>query len=424
MESVKGLQKGLHVVLSLLAIVVLASGCQGQATVPNATPTSIGLPAPELGHCSSKLLPGHLLLKGVDLNGVDTIHELTCTPAGTVQDNVIVSISFASVAISSDGRFLGYVVTPDNVISTTFTIGSLDLQTGTKHTYQVSGDDLSYQCVSWSPSGTQVSYVSQGGIIVENLNTGAKRVLVQEPSALYNVGTVFGGIDCGNWISDDILLFHRYVGSMPDTITFGSEGSRVEVPANTTTLAFLRDGTFVDTKGISLSLAVSALSQDGKYVLLTDSKDGSKKLAKVSDFTSFKGIRPISCVGVHCIILGFVPQSDEVFGYQYDPSDLWPFITIKGLEFVDPQSLAVQLGPTGKPANATSKGTLNASEAFLLAPDLVVIQWGGTPDNVIVVYEYSDTSMNQYYYAVSSIPSGEVDWLTDVSLGDLLAWIS
>src|ERR1700726_3262750 len=126
--------KRLYVVLSLLVIVVLASGCQGQATAPllvgAATPTPISSstssPTPMLGKCNSALLPGHILSQSEK-----GIHELTCTQTGTVQDKVIATwpgydfdYSAGSLAktISPDGRFLRYAIPPSDNTSTTFEV--------------------------------------------------------------------------------------------------------------------------------------------------------------------------------------------------------------------------------------------------------------------------------------------------------------
>lgn len=393
--------------VGLSIVIALILGACSSSPVSTAVGSPTFSPTPTLGYCNSKLLPGHLLM--AEGNGV---HELTCAPAGTLQDKVLPdSQNFNS--ISPDGRFLHYVVPPSNPESTTFEIVLQDLQTGAKHTYQLSGDKDSSSCVSWSPSGTQVSYNSGHAIILENLTSGASQVLVQEPSQNYALFGVppgqpyFGAIDCGAWISDDIMLFHRFTGDFPTEI---STESAPELAANTTTLALLHNGTFVDSTGASLE--VSTLSQDGKYVLLTDTKDNSWNLAKVSDFTSFKAVRPITCT--NCTLLGFVPHSDQVFGYQYDSSSM----AYKGLVFVNPQDLTAQLGPSGLPAGTNIRTTGPTG-------NLEVIQWGGTPDNAIVVYEYADTSKNQDYYAVSSLQSGEVDWLIDAKTGSiqLLAWI-
>ena len=301
-----------------------------------------------------------------------------------------------------------------NADNTTFKIVSRDLQTGVQHTYKLSGD---YSCVSLSPSGTQVSYIAPSGrLIVENLITGTHRVLVQEPSADYTSVPglpgfpVFGGIDCGAWISEDVLLLHRFTGPFPTNII------NSELPPNTTTLALLRQGTLVDTAGASLT--IQALSGDAAYVLLAGPTYGNWKLAQVSAFTSFAAARPISCAGIHCGLFGFVPHSHEVYGYQYGlfPGDY------KRLVFVDPKSLAAQLGPIGLPANTVI--TSYRDPAISTQANLAVIQWGGTPDDAIVVYEYQEgLSGNQHYYAATSLRSGEVDWLTDASSSDaLIGW--
>jgi hypothetical protein len=151
MEGVIGLRKSSLIVLNFFAIALLVSACQGQTTAP-AIPTPIvtPTPAPKLGHCSSNLLPGHLLLKSQT-----DVHELTCTPNGIIQDKVIltgVGLDFGevnpdSITISPNGRLLGYIISsssaPDKIVSQ-------DLQTGAKHTYQMPSD-----LYSMSPSGTQ-----------------------------------------------------------------------------------------------------------------------------------------------------------------------------------------------------------------------------------------------------------------------------
>jgi hypothetical protein len=48
---------------------------------------------------------------------------------------------------------------------------------------------------------------------------------------------------------------------------------------------------------------------------------------------------------------------------------------------------------------------------------------GDTPDNAIVLYEYVDTSKNQDFYAVTSIHTGEVDWVIDASTAYPPSWI-
>jgi hypothetical protein len=401
--------KNLLLVLGLLANLLLVSACQGQSTAHKATPTSTGSlkpsPTPTLGQCNRVLLPGHLLFN----SGTD-IHELTCTPTGTIQDQVIVTgigsnpgdVSGDSITISPDRRFLRYQVVAGSD-STSFQIVSQELQSGIKHSYQISGD-YNNECVSWSPGGTQVSFVRQNGLIVENLITGNLRVLVEEPSGFYGSSYYSGKIDCGSWISDDALLFYRFTGTLPQNITLPNTP---ELDSNTTTLAHLREGTLVDTAGTSG--AIQALSDDGAYVLFAVT--GSFELVKASDF-SLSVVHPISCQDKDCTMIGFVPHSNEVFGYQNDLSGSY-----LSLVFANPQSLSAQFGPTGLPAFAGD------------VADLEVIRWGGSPD-VIVVYEFKNSSENQDYLAVTSLQSGEVNYLADASIvnptgltGSLLGWI-
>jgi hypothetical protein len=181
-------------------------------------------------------------------------------------------------------------------------------------------------------------------------------------------------------------------------------------------MALLREGTLVDDAGKYLGLELTARSSDGAYVLFylnNGEPDTTWELAKVSDFTSFAAIRPISCI--FCNFLGFVPHSDEVYGYQNNINATVPSIDetpipnwdYNGLSFVNPQnpgSLIAQIVSAKLPANIVVY-----VHGGLPPTQLDVINWGGSPSKVIVAYEFKNSSENQDFLAFSNLKTGEVD---------------
>jgi hypothetical protein len=98
-----------------------------------------------------------------------------------------------------------------------------------------------FQCVSLSTDGSRFSAVENHELRIYDLS-GNYQTIDSAPSALYSPlpgvpdsgSPVFASIECGQWLSPNQLIFHRFTGVMPNQLENG------DIPVNTTTLVDLQ----------------------------------------------------------------------------------------------------------------------------------------------------------------------------------------
>lgn len=187
------------------------------ALSPTSTPTETPIPLPSF---KGRLIVGH----------PDGMFALVNDSATATLKEIEIPAKWSdTVSVSPDFHFL---------ISSDVTEGTqiVDLST-----YQVTNlfPDL-VDCLQWASDSKRFvfRYRQTPSIYIYDITSKTPTLIYAPPSATYLTTIQYGDVQCPYWIGKNRLLFDRFIGSMPSSITIPGAP---ELAANTTSLAVIGD---------------------------------------------------------------------------------------------------------------------------------------------------------------------------------------
>ena len=263
------------------------------------------------------------------------LFELTASTDSPQVNYSLIASSVSDAAISPDLRYVVY---------STF---SVDFSNRATHLYDLENQtdvvilpDTAHS-FSWSPNSQRFSYIAgfgspqvADGLYVHEVAPNASRPVFEPPCASYAWPSqkVCGDYSEGFWVSSNTMVFQRFKGAMPATVT---SPFFPEVSSNTTTLMSITDG-----RQVLVDSPKRWFIQDscGDRILLREETNGSIlfSIVDTAEFIAHPGsIEPnpiMSCVegSNDCLSLpvtwdvghpsspyvGFIPGSCIVFYFS------------------------------------------------------------------------------------------------------------
>lgn len=146
-------------------------------------------------------------------------------------------------------------------------------------------------CFEWAPNSHRVSFKHSHSLETFDVTTQAFKLIFESPSANYTFGKHYGDLNCGYWIEEDLLIFQRFSGFMPFTIT---APFFPELNVNKSTIAVISDES-IELVDYPRLLDIEDVSKDGKYVLWMKEKDFV--VSNLADENANSGPRPLPVSG-------------------------------------------------------------------------------------------------------------------------------
>jgi hypothetical protein len=324
-----------YYLLGLLVATIFLVSCNQAPLTPPATP----LPTPEWS--------GHLLLRGYaeaqTSLGESQFYELHLDSAtGELVTTLAVQGFFDNARLSPDASHLLYTNSEEILLTNLLSGETRTLATGNN-----------IGCVSWSPDGTTFSVKIDHDLFAINLS-GEQTKLTAEASADYTPGgTVYGSLNCGEWIGNDRLLIQRRAG-MPGVIR-SNETQGGKLLPDTTSLVILGDPLIIHnnpaTPGIVQHTfwSVVDMCEDGSLLLMVREGGGEEgRLFLAAPFDSFETFKPLAITlspAMYAYIdddgqgqvsppTGFVSGATDCTLYSVDGDDIY---------LIDPDTLRKQV---------------------------------------------------------------------------------
>jgi hypothetical protein len=352
---------------------------------PSATPTFTPTPV-------SPVFTGRILA----LIAYDLI-EFSPLPTSVAVQSTQIASDVVEAALSPDANWLVYsTFTPSLAGRSTHLFG-----------VQERSDELllphNASTIRWSPDSQYFSYLvekgsdSPDGLYLFNVAARSARLVYEPPCAGYgltNTRGVCGAIRGMEWVTPGMLVFQRYKGLMPETIS----SLQLELPDNTTTFLKVSGG-----GGALVDSPQRWFVEDrcADQVLLREETETATYFSVIdtASFISHPGsIQPVQVLGCQndtntCLplpeswmvgrpstpLVGYLPGSCDIFYFSGEKSNPLIHRLVPGnLEDVS-LPFPVRVGLLSFPINFAWQGEMDAPGA-----SLAVLQYGHSPRIEIV----------------------------------------